>query len=201
MKAGDGEARFGIGYFDLIIIDEAHRSVYQKYRSIFSYFDSLLVGLTATPREQVDRNTYELFELEPGVPTDAYELETAVRDEFLRPPRVEQVDLKFPRDGIDYYSLSDEEQEIWENTDWGDDTDGYERMPTKVNAPAINNWLFNEHTADLVLQYLMENGHKVEGGDRLGKTIIFAAIINMQNSSKNVSTTITPNMQDISPYH
>ena len=169
-----GEARFGVGYFDLIIIDEAHRSVYQKYRAIFSYFDSLLVGLTATPREQVDRNTYELFELEPGVPTDAYELDTAVRDGFLVPPRVKQVDLKFPRDGINYDSLSDEEKEEWENTDWGDDADGNALVPSKVNAAAINDWLFNEHTADLVLQYLMENGHKVAGGDRLGKTIIFA---------------------------
>ncbi len=72
------EARFSVGHFDLVIIDEAHRSVYQKYGAIFRYFDSLLVGLTATPREQVDRNTYSLFDLEPGVPTDAYELETAV---------------------------------------------------------------------------------------------------------------------------
>ena len=78
------EARFSVGHFDLVIIDEAHRSVYQKYGAIFRYFDSLLVGLTATPREQVDRNTYELFDLEPGVPTDAYELETAVADGLPR---------------------------------------------------------------------------------------------------------------------
>ena len=88
------EARFSVGHFDLVIIDEAHRSVYQKYGAIFRYFDSLLVGLTATPRDQVDRNTYALFDLEPGVPTDAYELETAVADGFLVPPRVQQVDLK-----------------------------------------------------------------------------------------------------------
>ena len=168
------EARFGVGYFDLIIIDEAHRSVYQKYRSIFSYFDSLLVGLTATPREQVDKNTYELFELEPGVPTDAYELEKAIRDEFLVRPKVEQVNLRFPRDGIDYDSLSDEEKEEWESTDWGDNADGSERMPKKVNATAINQWLFNIDTADKVLKHLMEHGHKVAGNDRLGKTIIFA---------------------------
>ena len=104
------EARFSVGHFDLVIIDEAHRSVYQKYGAIFRYFDSLLIGLTATPREQVDRNTYALFDLEPGVPTDAYELETAVADGFLVPPRVQQVDLQFPREGIDYDSLSDEEQ-------------------------------------------------------------------------------------------
>lgn len=173
-QGNSGEARFGVGYFDLIIIDEAHRSVYQKYRSIFSYFDSLLVGLTATPREQVDKNTYELFELEPGVPTDAYELETAIRNEFLVRPKVEQVNLRFPRDGIDYDSLSDEEKEEWESTDWGDNADGSERMPKKVNATAINQWLFNIDTADKVLKHLMEHGHKVAGNDRLGKTIIFA---------------------------
>ena len=88
------EARFGVGHFDLVIIDEAHRSVYQKYGAIFRYFDSLLVGLTATPRDQVDRNTYELFDLEPGVPTDVYELATAVADGFLVPPKVQQVDLR-----------------------------------------------------------------------------------------------------------
>src|ERR1019366_5491009 len=67
----DGRRRFGPGHFDLIVIDEAHRSVYQKYRAIFDYFDSLLVGLTATPKDEIDINTYQLFELERGVPTDA----------------------------------------------------------------------------------------------------------------------------------
>ena len=167
------EARFSVGHFDLVIIDEAHRSVYQKYGAIFRYFDSLLVGLTATPREQVDRNTYSLFDLEPGVPTDAYELETAVADGFLVPPRVQQVDLKFPREGIDYDSLSDEEKEQWESIDWGDDVEPGE-LPDRVNASAINSWLFNKDTVDKVLQHVMEHGHKVEGGDRLAKTILFA---------------------------
>ncbi|MGE9294633.1 MAG: DEAD/DEAH box helicase family protein, partial [Puniceicoccales bacterium] len=167
------EARFGVGHFDLVIIDEAHRSVFQKYKAIFQYFDSLLVGLTATPRQQIDKNTYELFDLENGVPTDAYELEQAVSDGFLVPPKVQQVDLKFPREGIDYDKLSDEEKAEWESLDWGDDADGG-LLPTRVNAGAINKWLFNEDTADKVLKHLMENGHKVEEGDRLGKTIIFA---------------------------
>ena len=167
------EARFGVGHFDLVIIDEAHRSVYQKYGAIFRYFDSLLVGLTATPRDQVDRNTYELFDLEPGVPTDVYELATAVADGFLVPPKVQQVDLRFPRDGIDYDSLSEEEQAQWESLDWGDDEDGG-GLPERVNASAINNWLFNNDTVDKVLQHLMEHGHAVDGGDRLAKTIIFA---------------------------
>ena len=167
------EARFGVGHFDLVIIDEAHRSVYQKYGAIFRYFDSLLVGLTATPRDQVDRNTYELFDLEPGVPTDAYELATAVADGYLVPPKVQQVDLRFPREGIDYDSLSEEEQAQWESLDWGDDEDGG-ALPERVDASAINSWLFNDDTVDKVLQHLMEHGHTVDGGDRLAKTIIFA---------------------------
>ena len=170
----DGDAaRFGVGHFDLVIIDEAHRSVYQKYGAIFEYFDALLVGLTATPREEVDRNTYDLFELEAGVPTDAYELEAAVADGFLVPPRAEQVDLKFPRDGIVYDQLSDAEKAQWESLDWGDDA-AVGPLPDRVNATAVNNWLFNKDTVDRVLKYLMQHGHKVEGGDRLGKTIIFA---------------------------
>ena len=168
-----GTARFGVGHFDLIIIDEAHRSVYQRYREIFRYFDCLLVGLTATPREQVDKNTYELFDLEEGVPTDAYELELAVSDGFLVPPQVRQVDLKFPRDGISYDDLSDAEKAEWESLDWGDNN-GEICAPDAVHASAINNWLFNKDTVDKVLQHLMEEGLKVEGGDRLGKTIIFA---------------------------
>jgi type I restriction enzyme R subunit len=169
----NGEAAFSVGHFDLVIIDEAHRSIYQKYRSIFAYFDSLLVGLTATPREEVDRNTYDLFDLEAGVPTDAYELERAVLDGFLVPPRVEQVDMKFPRRGIRYDELSDDDKAHWEELDWGDNINP-DRAEDGVNASAINKWLFNADTVDKVLQTLMERGHKVAGGDRLAKTIIFA---------------------------
>jgi len=153
-ETAGGEARFGVGHFDVVIIDEAHRSVYQKYGAIFRYFDSLLVGLTATPRDQVDRNTYELFDLEPGVPTDSYELDAAVADGFLVPPKVQQVELRFPREGIDYDSLSEEEQAQWESLDWGDDEDGG-LLPDRVNASAINSWLFNADTVDKVLQHLM----------------------------------------------
>ena len=137
---------------------------------IFEYFDSLLIGLTATPRDQVDQNTYELFDLEPGVPTDAYELEQAVKDAYLVPPRVEQVDLKFPREGIHYDDLSNEEKEQWESIDWGDDSN----TPRAVQSGSLNKWLFNADTVDKALQVLMERGHKVHGGDRLGKTILFA---------------------------
>jgi len=75
-----GERRFGPGHFDLIVVDEAHRSIYQKYGAIFDYFDALLIGLTATPRNEIDRNTYRLFALEGGVPTDEYGLDEAVAE-------------------------------------------------------------------------------------------------------------------------
>jgi type I restriction enzyme R subunit len=166
-----GRRRFGPGYFDLVVIDEAHRSVFQKYRAIFDYFDSLLVGLTATPRDEVDRNTYSLFDLEPGVPTDVYGLEEAVADGFLVPPKAVSVPLRFQREGIRYDDLSDEEKEAWDEVEW-DEEGG--PPPDEVGAEAVNWWLFNTDTVDKVLAHLMTHGLKVAGGDRLGKTIIFA---------------------------
>ncbi|WP_024716988.1 DEAD/DEAH box helicase family protein [Gluconobacter oxydans] len=165
-----GEKRYGPGHFDLIVIDEAHRSVYRKYRAIFEYFDSLLVGLTATPRDEIDKDTYSLFGLEKGVPTDAYDLNDAVGDGYLVPPTTISVPLKFQRDGIDYDQLTDEEKEAWDAIEW--DEDGTER--DRVESADLNKWLFNKDTVDKVLEHLMLNGIKVEGGDRLGKTIIFA---------------------------
>ncbi|MET3650307.1 DEAD/DEAH box helicase family protein [Dyella japonica] len=170
------ERRYGIGHFDLVIIDEAHRSVYQKYGAIFRYFDSYLVGLTATPRDEVDRDTYHLFGLETGVPTDAYGLDEGVADGYLVAPKAHSVPIKFVREGIRYDELSDVEKEHWESLDWGDRAgeDEEEEPPSEVHASEVNKQLFNEHTVDLMLQHLMENGLKVEGGDKIGKTIIFA---------------------------
>jgi type I restriction enzyme R subunit len=168
--ATDGQRRFGAGHFDLVIIDEAHRSVFQKYRAIFDYFDSLLVGLTATPKDEVDRNTYGLFDLEDGVPTDAYSLEEAVRDGFLVPPQAVSVPLKFQREGIKYDELSEEDKDQWDALEWDDEGN----VPDRVEAKAVNKWLFNKDTVDKVLEHLMICGLKVAGGDRLGKTIIFA---------------------------
>ena len=166
----DGQRRFGPGHFDLVIIDEAHRSVYKKYGAIFDYFDSLLVGLTATPKDEIDRDTYGLFDLERGVPTDAYGLEDAVNDGFLVPAKAVAVPLKFQREGITYNDLSEEEKEDWDEIEW-DDTG---QIPARVEAGAVNKWLFNEDTVDKVLAHVMTRGAKVAGGDRLGKTILFA---------------------------
>ena len=171
----DGTRRFGVGHFDLVVIDEAHRSVYRKYRGIFDYFDSLLVGLTATPKDDVDKNTYDLFDLETGVPTDAYSLDEAIKDGYLVPPQGVSVPLKFVREGIRYNDLSEDEKDDWDELDWGEDDDGNPiEPPDKVNAAQLNKWLFNEDTVDRVLKHLMTEGIKVAGGDRLGKTIIFA---------------------------
>ena len=166
----DGKRRFGIGHFDLVVIDEAHRSVYRKYGAIFDYFDSLLVGLTATPKDEVDRDTYRLFELQRGVPTDAYGLDEAVKDGYLVPPRAVSVPVKFIRQGLRYDDLSEDEKEKWDAIEW--DEDG--NVPRQVDPPAINKWLFNADTVDKVLEHLMTHGLKVAAGDRLGKTIIFA---------------------------
>ena len=165
----DEQRRFGPGHFDLVIIDEAHRSVYKKYGAILDYFDSLLVGLTATPKAEVDRNTYRLFELETGVPTDAYELEDAVKDGYLVPLKAVSVPLKFQREGIKYHELSEEQKEEWDALDWGDNG-----TPSVVEPEAVNRWLFNRDTVDKVLEHLMIRGQKVADGDRMGKTIIFA---------------------------
>lgn len=165
----NGSRRFGPGYFDLIVIDEAHRSIYQKYKAIFDWFDAHLVGLTATPKDDVDHNTYRLFHLEDGIPTDAYDLEQAVKDNYLVPPFGVSVGTKFLRQGITYDGLSEQEKDDWDALDWGDDG-----PPDAIDSEDINRFLFNEDTVDKVLATLMAEGHKVAGGDRLGKTIIFA---------------------------
>jgi type I restriction enzyme, R subunit len=167
---GDGRT-FGAGHFDLVIVDEAHRSIYQKYSAIFDHFDALLVGLTATPRAEVHRDTYRIFELEKGNPTFAYELNDAVSDRYLVPPKGIDVPFKFLRTGVRYADLSPEEQEEYEEKFRDDETGA---IPAQVSATALNQWLFNISTVDQALALLMERGLKVEGGDRLGKTIIFA---------------------------
>jgi type I restriction enzyme R subunit len=169
-EAAGGQRRFGVGHFDLVVIDEAHRSVYQKYRAIFDYFDSFLVGLTATPKDEIDHNTYGLFDLESGVPTDAYALDEAVADGHLVPPQAVSVPLKFQREGIKYVDLSEDEKEQWDALEWNEDG----TVPDAVDAAALNQWLFNISTVDQVLAHLMTKGQKVAGGDRLGKTIVFA---------------------------
>lgn len=170
MKAKDEQRMFTPAHFDLIIIDESHRSIFKKYRAIFEYFDAIMVGLTATPKTDVDRNTYDFFEMEHGVPTYAYDYETAVyTDHVLVPYYNYEVKTKFLEEGITYDDLSDEDKERYED-DFIEDG----LMPDCIPSAQLNKFVFNETTVDTVLQDLMERGIRVEGGDRLGKTIIFA---------------------------
>ena len=161
---------FTVGHFDLIICDEAHRSIYNKYRDIFTYFDAPLVGLTATPKDEIDKNTYEIFELESGVPTYGYDLAQAVKDGFLVDFLTVESKLKFLTEGITYDDLPEEEKEEYEATF----TDENGELPEKIESSALNEWLFNEDTIRKALDLLMTNGLKIDYGEKLGKTIIFA---------------------------
>ena len=169
-KSKDGGILFSPAHFDLIVIDESHRSIFKKYRAIFEYFDAILLGLTATPKTEVARNTYEFFELENGVPTYVYDYDTAVhQDHVLVPYYNYEVTTKFLSEGITYEELSDEDKERYEDDFTEDGV-----MPDSIPSQALNDFVFNQKTVDLVLQDLMERGIMVNGGERIGKTIIFA---------------------------
>lgn len=160
---------FSAGHFDLVICDEAHRSIYNKYRDIFNYFDAPLVGLTATPKDDIDKNTYEIFELENGVPTYGYELAQAVKDEFLVDFISIETKLKFIEQGIVYDDLSDEDKEEYEETFAKEG-----ELPESIGSSALNEWIFNEDTIREVLHVLMSQGLRIDYGEKIGKTIIFA---------------------------
>ena len=161
---------FTCGHFDLVICDEAHRSIYNKYKDIFTYFDASLVGLTATPKDEIDKNTYNIFELENGVPTYGYELAQAVKDGYLVDFLSVESSLKFIEEGIVYDELSEEDKEAYEAT--FEDENG--ELPEKISSSALNSWLFNEDTIKKVLHILMTKGIRINYGETLGKTIIFA---------------------------
>ncbi len=167
-KIDGDEKPYSIGHFDLIIVDEAHRSIYNKYRSIFDYFDSLVLGLTATPKDEVEKDTFEFFGCSPGDPTYEYTLEQAAEEGHLLMPQSYQVDLGFVRSGIKYDDLSEQDKRKYEETFM--DEDG--NLPPFIDSSAINNWLFNRDSVKKVIDYLMTKGIKVD--DQVGKTIIFA---------------------------
>ena len=169
-KDEDGGKLYTVGHFDLIICDEAHRSIYNKYKDIFTYFDAHLVGLTATPRNEVDKDTYRIFELESGVPTYGYELYQAVEDKYLVPYETVETTLKLMEDGIVYDDLSDEDKKEYEDLFVAEDGS----MPDRIDSSALNQRIFNEDTIRKVLNILMDKGIRVDYGNKIGKTIIFA---------------------------
>ena len=169
---------FSVGRFDLIIIDEAHRSVFGRYGAIFNYFDSLLIGLTATPRDEIDRNTYDLLQLDNGMPNYSYDIDEAVRDGYLCPYKTLQYHSKIMERGAKWDEMSKEDREEAERlmdyekslAGLGPD-DEYHR---DILPQEIFKYLFNIDTIDKVLMELMEKGLKVKSGEEIGKTIIFA---------------------------
>ncbi len=168
VKDEDGKL-YTCGHFDLVICDEAHRSIYNKYREIFNYFDAPLVGLTATPKDEIDKNTYDVFELQNGVPTYGYELAQAVKDGYLVDFMSVETKLKFIEEGIVYDDLSDEDKAVYEAT-FAEDGE----VPERIGSSALNEWIFNEDTIREVLNVLMTNGIHIDYGNKIGKTIIFA---------------------------
>ena len=163
MKSKNGITLFTPGHFDLIIIDEAHRSIYKKYQVIFDYFDGLLIGLTATPRDDVDKNTYKFFQLENNVPTFVYEYDEAVKQKYLVDYHTISTTTKFIERGIKYSELKEEDREEYENLfEEGE-------VQEEISSSAINSWLFNRDTIKIILETVMQKGLKVEGGDKLRK--------------------------------
>ena len=169
-RDNQGNRLFTPGHFDLIIVDEAHRSIYNRYKDIFNYFDAPLVGLTATPKDEIDKNTYDIFDLESGIPTYGYELSQAVQDGYLVDFISVETELKFMTEGIIYDDLTAEEKEEYEST--FSDEDG--NLPASIDSAALNEWLFNHDTIKKALNILMGHGQRIDFGSKIGKSIIFA---------------------------
>lgn len=160
-------AKYNVGYFDLIIADESHRSIYNVYADIFKYFDCLQVGLTATPVDFVNRNTFQLFNCEEGKPTFYYSLEEAIEQGYLVDYVAYRYDTQFLRKGIHYNQLNPEQIKDLEES-------GDIDKELSVEARSIDTQVMNRPTTKLIIQNLMENGIKDADGQTIGKTIIFA---------------------------
>ncbi|MDI9849547.1 DEAD/DEAH box helicase family protein [Rhodoblastus sp. 17X3] len=158
---------FDVGFFDLIIADESHRSVYNVYGDMFQYFDSLQIGLTATPVNFVTRSTFGLFGCDGQLPTANYDLEQAVADGYLTPFEVFEHTTQFLRDGIRLEILT--QQQIQELEDQGEDPTQYD-----FTAEEIDKAVFNKDTNRAIIRNLMENGLMDSTGQLPGKSIIFA---------------------------
>ena len=166
-KIDGAEKEFTAGRFDLVVVDEAHRSIFNKYGAIFKYFDALLVGLTATPRGEVDKNTYSIFQCESDVPDFDYSMEQGFKDDVLKPYRVVSRTSQVLSRGITYRECSDEERKQLDEA-FNDEP------PDEIAASRIFNTVYNQDTVDKVIDEVIERGLKVDGGETIGKTIIFA---------------------------
>lgn len=160
---------FDVGFFDLIIADESHRSIYKKFRSLFQYFDALQVGLTATPVRFIERNTYDLFTCEDGDPTSHYSFEDAIHNKppFLVPFRVMAVSTTFSRSGFRYADMTDEQRAELEDQD-------PQAPQVDYDPEDQDKHFFNRDTTRAIWHSLMEDGIREATGSHVGKTIVFA---------------------------
>lgn len=160
---------FDVGFFDLIIADESHRSIYKKYQSLFRYFDALQVGLTATPVRFIERNTYDLFGCEDRDPTASFGFEDAITSSppYLVPFRVRSFSSKFREQGVKYTQMSDEQKDQAEDQDPAATLINYEADDVDIS-------VMNKPTTRFIWQKLMEEGIREETGTHVGKTIVFA---------------------------
>lgn len=159
--------QYDVGYFDLIVADESHRSIYNIYGDIFKYFDALEVGLTATPVEMVSRSTCELFGCDYKLPTANYPLEQAIEDRNLVPYKIVSFTTKFLRDGIKKDHLSDEQIAQLEEQ-------GIDPNELDFDATQIDEAVKNKDTNRVILRNLMEKGLRDVDGQLPGKSIVFA---------------------------
>lgn len=160
---------FDVGFFDLIIADESHRSIYKKFRSLFQYFDSLEVGLTATPVRFIERNTYSLFSCEDRDPTSNFSFEDAINNQppFLVPFRVMAVSTKFSRDGFRYADMTPDQQAELEDQD-------PQAQQINYDNEDLDKYFFNRDTTRAIWRSLMDNGIREATRSHVGKTIVFA---------------------------
>ena len=172
----DETKEFGIGRFDLIIIDEAHRSIFKKYGAMFHYFDSLMLGLTATPRSEENKSTYDVFQLPNNTPDMAYELDQAIADKYLVGFSILDRTTEAMKRGIKYDDLTDEQKAQFEEEFTPEDsTEIVDFTGAEIEASQIGRRVINIGTIDAMLGDLKKNGIKIDGGDKLGKTMIFAS--------------------------
>lgn len=169
-RNGDGSRFFSPGHFDLIIVDEAHRSIFNKYKAIFAYFDAWKLGLTATPKKTVHQSTYDFFEMKKNMPTDVYEYDEAVfSDHVLVPFYLIETSTKIPEEGLNPEEMDEADREYYED-EFTEEGETPERIPPEL----INKYIFNKDTADKMLSDLMNHGIRHKNGNHVGKTVIFA---------------------------
>ena len=156
-------------FFDMIVADESHRSIYNVYKNIFDYFDCVQLGLTATPKDVVEHNTFSLFECEDGLPTYAYSYEEAINHKppYLCDYEVLRIKTKFQKEGIHKQNISLAEQQKLL-------ADGKEPEEINYEGTDLEKKVTNKGTNALIVQEFMEECIKDESGTLPGKTIFFA---------------------------